>query len=78
MTDHRGELFYEAVKELFPARTFVDIVENELRKVEEMLVSNARESRYRLCPLVGEKAGEGCIVLDFEKYLLENGLQKGK
>jgi len=78
LIDHRGDPFYRAAKELFPVRTFVDIVGNELSKVEEMLVSNARESRYRLHPLVDEDSGEDSITLDLEKYLLENGLQKGK
>ena len=67
----------EAVEDLFPDIVFSDAIKTEFNKTEKMLTKNARESEYRLNTLGDKNVDENPVGLDFEQYLLENGLKKG-
>ena len=67
----------EAVEDLFPDIVFSDVIKTEFNNTENMLTKNARESKYRLNSLGDKNLDANPVGLDFEQYLLENGLKKG-
>ena len=78
MVDQQQRPNNEAVENLFPDIIFSDIVKTELNKAENILTKNARESRYRLNSQGDKNVDKSPVCLDFEQYLLENGLKKGE